>query len=306
LPFEAELARARATRAEAEADLARAHQDVARYAPLVEKNAISREEYETAVAVEKAAGAALEAADALVQSAEIELSYTQVFAPIEGMVGKTEVYPGTLVSKVSNTLMTELSALDPIRARISLSEREYLRFSREREATGREGKPADGAFELLLADGVLHRERGSLVFVDRAVDARSGSILIEIAFPNPGGIVRPGQYARVRVATEVRPGALLVPQRAVQELQGLYSLAVVGADGTVERRMVTTGERVGGLWVIASGLRAGERVVVEGVQKARPGGTVAAELVPIEEPPAQEFGRAPPSAPEAAGAEDGE
>jgi membrane fusion protein (multidrug efflux system) len=282
-PFEATLARAKATRAQAEADLARAHQDVVRYEPLVAKNAISREEYETAVAIEQAATAAVDAAKAVVESAEIDLSYTKVLAPVDGLIGKTEVHPGALLSRVASTLLTQISTIDPIRARVTITEREYLYYARKLGTPETRDRQEEGRFELILSDRSIHPHRGTLGFVDRAVDPRSGPILVEISFPNPGGLVRPGQYARARVAVETREGALLVPQRAVQELQGLYNVVVVGADGKVEFRTVQPGERVGDLWLIESGLKPGDKIVVEGVQKVRPGIVVSAKEVPIEE-----------------------
>lgn len=288
-PFQAALTRAQATQAEAEADLARAHQDVVRYEPLVQKNAISREEYETAVAVEKAATAALDAAKAQVESAQIDLGYTRVVAPLDGLIGRTEVYPGSLVGRAPSTLMTQISTIDPIRARITISEPEYLYYARKHEQQGSVEK-SKAEFELILADGSVHPEKGSLVFVDRAVDPRTGTILMEVSFPNPGGILRPGQYARARVAVETKQGALLVPQRAVQELQGIYSVAVVGSDGKVEQRQVQLGERLGDLWLVDSGLKPEERVVVEGVQKARPGTQVAPKEVPIGEQEKKQVG----------------
>jgi membrane fusion protein (multidrug efflux system) len=136
--------------------------------------------------------------------------------------------------------------------------------------------------ELVLADGSVHPEKGRLVFVDRNVDPATATILMEAAFPNPGGIVRPGQYARVRAAVDFKQGAILVPQRAVSELQGIYNVAVVGADDTVEIRMVQTGQRIGTLWVVESGLKSGERIVVEGLQKVRPGIKVKPETVTLE------------------------
>lgn len=280
-PFEATLARTKAALAEAEANQARARQDVVRYEPLVAKNAISREEYETAVAIEKAAIAGVEAAKAVVESAEIDLGYTKVYAPVQGLAGRTEVYPGTLVSRVTSTLLTQISTLDPIHTRITITEREYLRFARRREAEGRqEGTKAP--FELVLADGSVHPHPGALTFVDRAVDPRTATILLEVAFPNPGGIVRPGQYARARVAVETRKGALLVPQRAVQELQGITNVALVGEGNKVEIRAVQTGERIGNLWLVESGLKAGEKFIVEGMQKVRPGGVVTPKLVELD------------------------
>lgn len=279
-PFEASLAKAKATLAQAEAELQRARQDVSLYEPLVAKNAISRQQYDTAVAVEQAQAAAVEAARAAVESAQLDLSYTRVLAPDDGLIGKTEVYPGTLVGRGQSTLLTHISKVDPINVRFTLPERSYLiaaRRNEERESTA----GADLPIELILADGSVHPYTGHFVFVDRSVDPRTGTIMLEASFPNPGGIVRPGQYGRVRAAYDVKRDAILVPQRAVLEMQGTYRVAVVKDDSTVEMRPVQPGERTGALWVIDSGLAAGERVVVEGLQKLRPGMPVKAEEVTI-------------------------
>lgn len=280
-PFEAALSQARGVLAVAEADRARAHQDVARYEPLVAKNAISREQYETAVAVERAAAAAVEAARASVEGAEVNLSYTKVVAPEAGLVGKTEVHPGTLVGRGQSTLLTQISQIETIHVRITIPEKDYLFFARRRAQGGREA--GKGAMEMVLADGTVHPYPGRLVFVDRTVDPLTGTILIEAAFPNPAVIVRPGQYARVRAVVDSKPGAILVPQRAVQEIQGIYNVAVVGADSTVEFRTVKPAERIGSLWVIDSGLKPGERIIVEGLQKVRPGVKVNAQPTTIQE-----------------------
>jgi membrane fusion protein (multidrug efflux system) len=295
-PFEAALAQAKGLLAESEAQLARAHQDVVRYEPLVAKNAISRQEYETAVAVERAAEAAVEAAKASARRAELDLGYTRVVAPDDGLVGKTEVYPGTLVGRGQSTLLTHISQIGTIHVRFTIPERDYLHYAR-RNAKGGGGGGADLPFELVLADGSVHTQKGRLVFVDRNVDPQTGTILLEAAFPNPGGIVRPGQYARVRAAVDMKPGAILVPQRSVAELQGIYNVAVVGGDDTIELRNVKPAERIGTLWVIDSGLKAGERVVVEGLQKVRTGVKVKAELVKIEDGSAAASGPAVEASP---------
>jgi len=281
-PFEAALAQAKANLAGAEADLQRAHQDVVLYEPLVAKNAISRQQYDTAVAVERAQASAVEAARAAVRSAELDLSYTRVLAPDTGLIGKTEVYPGTLVGRGQSTLLTQISKVDPINIRFTLPERSYLMAARRNEERG-STPDADLPIELVLADGSVHPHTGRFVFVDRNVDPRTGTILLEAGFPNPGGIVRPGQYGRVRAAVDLKKDAILVPQRAVLEMQGIDRVAVVAADNTVEFRQVQTGERVGTLWVIDSGLKAGERIVVEGLQKLRPGVTVSPEIVTISD-----------------------
>lgn len=286
-PFEANLAQAQASQAEAEAQLARARQDVVRYEPLVAKNAISRQEYETAVALERAAVAALDAAKAVVEQARINLSYTRVVAPTDGLVGKTEVYPGTLVGQGSATLLTHISKIDPIHVRFSLPEKDYLYFFRKREEMQKAGQsPIEAPFRLVLGDGSELPDPGKLVFVDRAVDVATGTILLEASFPNPDRMVRPGQFGRVRAVVSVKRGAILVPQRAVSEVQGIFSVAVVAPDETIETRIVQPAERIGSLWVIDSGLQTGERIVVEGVQKARPGAKVTIESVTIGDEPA--------------------
>ena len=294
-PFEAAVTESKAAVAESEADLARTHQDVVRYEPLVAKNAISRQEYETAVALEKAASAALDATKAVAERAEIDLSYTKVLAPEAGLVGKTEVYVGTLVGRGQSTLLTRISRIDPIHVRFTFSEKDYLQYARKWADSG--GMPAKEdvkvPFELVLADGTVHPEPGTIVFVDRTVDPLTGTILAEASFPNPKLIVRPGQYARVRAQTEIKPGAILVPQSAVQELQGVYSVLVVDAGDKVEQRLVQPGQRVNALWVMNSGLKSGDRVVVEGLQKVRPGMQVAATTVQIGEDGKPEVDGAP-------------
>lgn len=290
-PFQAKLAQAKGSLAQSEADLARAHQDVVRYEPLVAKNAISRQDYETAVALEKAAQAAVEAQKAVVSQAEIDLSYTKVTAPDAGLVGKTEVYAGTLVGRGQSTLLTRISRTDPIHVRFSFPERDYLAVAKKRGYGVRSDEQKEEIpFEMVLPDGSLHGSPGTLVFVDRNVDATTGTIMAEAEFANPGQILRPGQYVRVRANVEKLTGAILVPQRAVREQQGVTSVMVLGPDDVVEQRIVTAAERLGTLWVIRSGLKGGEKVVVDGLQKIRPKDKVKAQVVPAEEaePPADQ------------------
>jgi len=282
-PLEARLAATKAAQAEAEAQLARAHQDVARYEPLVAKNAVSREEYETAVSVEKAAVAARDAAQAVVKQSELDLSYTKVVAPEGGLAGRTEVYAGTLVGRGQSTLLTRISRIDPIHVRFSFPERDYLAYSRKGGSAAASTAGSGVPFEIVLADGHVYPEPGTLVFVDRNVDAQTGTIMAEAAFANPDNLLRPGQYARVRATIEQLPGAILVPQRAVLEVQGVYNVLALGEGDTVEQRLVMPGERIGSLWVINSGLKAGDRVIVEGLQKVRPGVKVNPQITVIEE-----------------------
>jgi len=324
-PFKASLAQAVASVAQAKADLVRKHQDVERYQPLVEKNAVSRQEYETAVAQEKAQQSAVAAAQANAQSAQVQLGYCKVIAPDDGLVGTTEAHPGTLVGGANKPLLTRISKIDPIHVRFSISEREYLFYAKRRheKGLGEVGQAHAGAsdagatdagatdagaaasgdaaaeFELILADGSTHPYRGTLAFVDRNVDAKTGTIMLEASFPNPKNIVRPGQFAKVRANASVKKGAILISQKSVQDLQGISNVVVVKDDGSVEVRPVKISERVGDLALVESGVKPGERIVIEGLQKIRPGIKVKPELVPLEEASPSPAGAAPSGAAQA-------
>ena len=279
--LEATLAQAKAELARSQADYARSRQDVVRYKPLVALNAIPRQQYDTAVAVESASRAVVEASKAAVENATINLTYTKIYSPIDGLVGKTEVKAGNLVGRGQNTLLTTVSTTDPIHVRFTISEQDYLKYARaDRDRPDGE---KENRFELVLADGSVHPHRGSLVFADRIVDPTTGTLMLEATFPNPDGFVRPGQYGRVRTAVDVRKNAILVPQRAVKELQATYSVAVVADDGKVAMRTIKPGVRLGSLWVVESGLAAGEKIVVEGLQKVRDGMTVVPTVVTLAE-----------------------
>jgi membrane fusion protein (multidrug efflux system) len=309
-PFKASLAQAQASLAEAKADLVRKKQDVERYEPLVAKNAVSRQEFETAVAQQTAQESAVAAAAAAAQKAGIELGYTTVVAPDDGLIGTTEAHPGTLVGGTAKPLLTRISKIDPIHVRFTISERDYLFYAKRGAKVGADSTaPAGSAapspvqpqarnaeFDLILADGSVHPHKGSLVFVDRNVDAKTGTIMLEASFPNPQGIVRPGQYARVRAAVSVKKGAVLVSQKSVQELQGIFNVAVVKPDDSVEIRPVKQAERIGDLVIIESGVKPGERLVIEGLQKIKPGIKVQAQVVPLEEAAIPAPGSSAPSA----------
>jgi membrane fusion protein, multidrug efflux system len=282
-PLRAALAQAQGRVAEAQAQLSKAKQDVARYKPLVEKNAISKEEYETSVSAEEAATASVDAAKASAKDAELNLGYTNVYSPIDGLVGKTQVKPGNLVGRGENTLLTVVSNVDSVHVRSNISERDYLRLARAKGAVPKPADKAGYAFELVLADGSVYNHKGKLVFADRAVDPTTGTLGVEAEFPNPDHLLRPGQYTRMRATIDEKKDAILVPQTAVQELQGTYSVAVVGSDNKVSLRPVQASDRIGALWVIDSGLKAGERIVIEGLQKVRDGVTVNPTVVQIPE-----------------------
>ena len=277
--LEANLAQARGGLAQAEAAFDKAQRDVKRLTPLWEKNAVSRQMLDDAIAAQNSASGAVETARGAVDNTEIQLGYTKIYAPITGLIGKTEVKPGNLVGRGQNTLLTTISVLDPIAVRFSISEQEFLALQQAYPENKR-AQASAAVFELVLADGSVLPGKGTVVFADRSIDPATGTLLLEAAFPNPDLRVRPGQFARVRVPTRTIPGAILVPQRAVQELQATYSVFVVTADSRAEFRRVTIGPRVGSLYVIESGLQPGEKIVVEGGQKLQNNLPVAATLQP--------------------------
>lgn len=279
--IDANLAQAKGNLVQAEAARDKARRDVARLTPLWENQAISRQSLDDALAAANTSSGAVATAQAAVESMEIQLGYTKIYAPIAGLIGKTEVKPGNLVGRGQNTLLTTMSALDPIHVRFSISEQEYLALRQAYPDERRETARAS-LFELVLADGTVHPHKGTVVFADRNVDPATGTLLLEAAFPNPDGVVRPGQFARVRVPIRQVANAVLVPQRAVQELQATYSAYVVGADNRAEFRPVKVGARIGNLYLIEAGLQPGEKVVVEGGQKLQNNMPVAVTLRPAE------------------------
>jgi membrane fusion protein (multidrug efflux system) len=251
--------------------------DVARYTPLAKEGAISQQELDNAVQADRGNHAAVAAARAAVKQAELNLEWAQVRSPIDGIAGIAVAQIGDLIS--ANTLLTTVSRVDPIKVTFPMSEREYLKFA-DRVASAmqaeRRAQQHGPPIELILADGSVYPERGGFALPDREVDLKTGTITVVSYFPNPKGILRPGLYARVRAVTEQKAGALLVPQRAVQELQGSRRVAIVNAENKIEFRAVKAGTRVGTLWVIDEGLVPGDRVVVEGLQKVRDGAPVVA------------------------------
>src|SRR5262252_4499168 len=273
--LEASLERARANEATAQTALEKATNDVKRYTPLAAKQAVSQRELDDALSEQAAARSQVKAAAAAVERATLDLGYARVTSPINGLIGPTKVKPGNLVGKGEPTLLTIVSQIDPIRFRVGVTEADYLRITRRSSAQTARAR-AEG-IQLTLADGTVFPHKGRIGPVDRAVNPETGTLGVQLIFPNPGDVLRPGQYGRVRVLVDVKTGALLVPQRAVQELQNLYSVAVVKPDQTVSFRNVKVGPRVDTLWVIEEGLRPGERVVVEGLQSIKEGIKVQAK-----------------------------
>jgi membrane fusion protein (multidrug efflux system) len=274
-PFEAALAQAKAQLAQAVAQRDKFESEFQKQKQLFAQKVTSQRDYDIALQNSLANAANAEAAKANADQAEINLAFTKITAPIDGLAGIAKPGIGDLVGPGTDDLTT-ISTLDPIKAVFPISEQEYLRAAEHLNAKDSEAMAALVA-ELVLADGSVWPEKGKFSVVGRQVDQRTGTVLVETLFPNPGNILRPGQFARVRVVTRTQKGALLVPQRAVAELQGSYQVAVVGTDNKAEIRPVTVGERVGQMWLIEKGLKPGDRVVVEGIQKVREGMPVEAK-----------------------------
>jgi len=288
-PLEAIVAQTKADQATAEARLAKAENDVARYTPLVAKQAVSQRELDDARADRDAARSQVEASKAAVEKATLDLGYTRITSPIAGLAGTTLVKAGNLVGRGESTLLTTISQIDPMIFEVGVTEADYLKIARRNlqraNAAGRGGAaPVDG-IELTLADGTKYPQTGRVGPVERAVDPTTGTLGVQIMFPNPDLILRPGQFGRAKALLETKPGALLVQQRAVQELQSLHSVAVVDDAGKVSFRSVKVGPRVDSMWVIEEGLKPGERVIVEGVQRVQEGMTVTAKAPPAAATP---------------------
>ena len=273
-PFQAVLDQARAQLAQAEAQLGNATLNVNRDVPEAEANAIPRSQLEGDTQAQSAAKASVAAARASVEQAALNLSFTKVRSLISGIAGITQVQVGNLVTP--STVLTGVSQVDPIKTYFPISAEEYLRIADKihPETVNLLSSAAPIPLQLILSNGSAYTHSGNILFADRQVDQQTGTIRIAGAFANPGNVLRPGQYARVRAVTEILKGALLIPQRAVSQLQGSAQVAVVGADNKITIRAVQTGERVDAMWVITNGLSAGDRVVAEGTQKVKEGGAV--------------------------------
>jgi RND family efflux transporter MFP subunit len=285
----AQLVQSRAQLGSSEATQRRTQLDVERYTPLAKEQAVTQQDLdnatqnnlsaiaqvkasqaavETAKAAIEAADAGVQAAKAAVETAKYNLGFTRLISPIDGIAGVALSQVGTLVSTAS-AAVTTVSTLDPVRANFTVSEQEYLSFTRQSSI-----EVSKLPLDLILSDGSTYARKGKFFFADREVNQNTGSIQLTALFPNPGNILRPGQYAKVRAVTGVKQGALLVPQRAVTELQGTYQVAVVDAQNKVSIATVKPGDRVGTQWVIDDGLHPGDRVIAEGIQKVGPGSTV--------------------------------
>jgi RND family efflux transporter MFP subunit len=273
-PYKAALDQATAQLAQAEAQLGKAKLDVQRDTPLAQARAIAQSQLDNEIQAQLGAKASVQAAQANVEQAALNVEFTKVTSLLNGIAGIAQIQIGSLVSPTS--VLTSVSQVDPIKAYFTVSEQEFTDFHRRypTEETLNEARKRTH-LELILADGKVFEHPGAIYFADREVNPTTGAIRIAGAFANPNNLLRPGQFGRVRTSVQTRTGALLVPQRAVSEIQGSYQVAVVGNDNKVSIRPVTVGERVGNLWIITQGVKPGERVVVEGMQKVKEGSPVS-------------------------------
>ena len=270
--FESAVEEAKGLRAQQQARYVTSSANLARIKPLAAQNAVSQKDLDDAVGSELSAKAALDAAEASLKTAQLNLGFTRITSPITGIAGIAKAQIGDLLSPSMAAELTTVSAIDPIKVYFNISEREYLNFvAKHRPGENKAPVP----IELILVDGSSYPENGKFLLLDRQVDATTGTFKAVAQFPNAKRLLRPGQYGKIRVTMSVAEGALLVPQRAVTEMQGRYLVAVVGADNKVDIRPVTVGERIGTEWVIGAGLKPGETVVAEGTQKVRPGSMVS-------------------------------
>ena len=302
-----QLLQAQAQLAQAEANQGKTQMDVDRFGPLAKNGVISQQDFDTAVqanlatkaqvkasaagvetakAAIVAAKSAVEASRAAVRTAELNLSFTRITSPIDGIAGIAQAQVGNLIqSAIPNAgPLTTVSSVDPIKVYFTLSEQEYLNFAKRNPTQiQRDAANQQLHLDLVLADGTTYPHEGKFFVADREVDQKTGSIRLGGIFPNPGNTLRPGQYGKVRAVTRIQTGALLVPQRAVTELQGSYQVAVVGPDNKIDIRAVKVGERVGAMSIVEEGLKPGEIVVVEGMQRIRPGVVVTSKPYTVAE-----------------------
>jgi membrane fusion protein (multidrug efflux system) len=285
-PFEAALGQAKGTLAKDQANWTKADADEKRAVDLFNKKVISDQERDTAIAAAESTKANVEADQAAVKSAELNLGYTKITAPIDGLAGFANNQVGDLVGPSSTTPLTTVSQIDPIKAIVTVGEAGFTDFfARYPDAEKRQALLKRIDFDLILGSGTVYPRKGKFYALDRNLDPKTGSIRYYVTFPNPDATLRPGQFGKVRFIPDAVKNALVVPQEAVTELQGNFQVAVVDQNNKISIRPVKMGERIGAMWQVTDGLKPGEKVVVQGVQKAREGATVAVkEWVPPAQP----------------------
>ena len=285
--FEADVAARMSRVAEAQTMLAKAESDLKRIKPLAEEKAVSESDLDAAVAQHEASIESVKAAEANLKAGKIQLGYTKIYSPISGIIGKTKAKVGDFVGRSPNpVILNTVSRIDTVLVEFFITETQYLLLARRyqhRNDSADQGEKADD-LELILADGSLYKHKGKVDFIDREVDSTTGAMLIQASFPNPDGLLRPGQFVRVKAKADVVKNGILIPQRCVSELQGLYSVFVVDNSNKVKQRDVKAGPKIKEFWLITEGLKPGEKIVYEGLQKIKDGAVVNPIIKEIELP----------------------
>jgi membrane fusion protein (multidrug efflux system) len=287
-PFEADVAAKMSRLAEAKTMLAKAQSDLNRIKPLAEQNAVSQSDLDGAVAQYEASVSSVEAAQANLRAARIQLSYTQIHSPISGIIGRTKAKVGDFVGREPNpVILNVVSRIDTILVQFFITERQYLNIARfikaEKNSIGDDREETQ--FHLILVDGSVYEHPGKVDFVDREIDPTTGAMLVQASFPNPDEILRPGQFAKVKARLAVIEDGIMIPQRCISELQGNYSVMIINEENKIESRQVKVGPTINNFWVITEGLKIGEKVIYEGLQKVREGGManpIIQDIKPID------------------------
>jgi membrane fusion protein (multidrug efflux system) len=283
--YEAEVAAKMSLLAEAKTLLVNAESELNRIRPLAKINAVSQSDLDAAVARFEASQASVEAAEANLRAAQIQLSYTTIYSPISGIIGKTKAKVGDFVGREPNpVILNVVSRIDVILVEFFITESQYLLFARalNKNIELKEVKEEKASLELILSDGSIHNHKGEYEFVDRDVDPTTGAILVQASFPNPEGIVRPGQFARIKALVQIKKNGILIPQRSVMEMQGIHNVYVVNEENKVELRRIKVGPTIDSYWLVEEGLNNGENVIYEGLQKVKPGVTVNPVLAKVK------------------------
>jgi membrane fusion protein (multidrug efflux system) len=284
-PFEADVAAKMSKVAEAKTILAKTRSDLGRIRPLAEQKAVSQSDLDSAVAMYEAAGASVEAAEANLRASKIQLGYTKIYSPIDGIIGQTSAKVGDYVGRSPNpVILNTVSRIDTVLVEFFITEQQYLQIARFAGAKLSEisGRDSSARLELKLADGSTYGHQGRIDFIDRGVDPSTGAILIQASFPNPNELLRTGQFARVKAQVHSIENGIKIPQRCISEMQGRFSVFIVNDENIVESREVDAGPKIDDFQVIRSGIKAGEKVVYEGLQWIRPGMTVSPVVKEIE------------------------
>ncbi|MDD9303067.1 MAG: efflux RND transporter periplasmic adaptor subunit [Desulfobacter sp.] len=286
-PFEAEVASKQGLLAEVNTKQVKAQRDLERYRPLAEKNAVSQSDLDGAVAAYEAAKASVEAAKANLRAARIQMGYTQIYSPINGIIGKTQAKVGDFVGRDPNpVILNMVSNTDQVLVEFFLNESQYLGIARHMAEVGHKAaEEYDPDIRMILSDGSVYPHKGQPNFMDREIDPATGAILVQVSFPNPDNLIRPGQFAKIKLRADEVAGGILIPQRCVSELQGIQRVFVVDKENIVHERRIELGPTIDNFWLVTKGLKSGESIIYEGLQKVGDGAKVRPKKTQVDRIP---------------------